>query len=216
MSSKSQEDLRAESQDSTDPGRTQESRLDAGENDPKIREMAKVNKKVAKLEEKLEQATEESKNNYDKFLRASAELDNYRKRTSREMEEMRKYATQSLLKDLLLVADSLDLAIKSAAESKNIDSCLVDGIDLTRKELMKAFDRYNVTSIEALGNPFDPNYHEAVMREESDIHPENTVTNELQKGYLIHERLLRPSMVVVSMPKANTAETDDESPKSEE
>lgn len=216
MSSKSQEDLRAESQDSTDPGRTQESRLDAGENDPKIREMAKVNKKVAKLEEKLEQATEESKNNYDKFLRASAELDNYRKRTSREMEEMRKYATQSLLKDLLLVADSLDLAIKSAAESKNIDSCLVDGIDLTRKELMKAFDRYNVKSIEALGNPFDPNYHEAVMREESDIHPENTVTNELQKGYLIHERLLRPSMVVVSMPKANTAETDDESPKSEE
>jgi molecular chaperone GrpE len=190
--------------------------LDAGENDPKTREMAKVNKKVAKLEEKLEQATEESKNNYDKFLRASAELDNYRKRTSREMEEMRKYATQSLLKDLLLVADSLDLAIKSAAESKNIDSCLVDGIDLTRKELMKAFDRYNVTSIEALGNPFDPNYHEAVMREESDIHPENTVTNELQKGYLIHERLLRPSMVVVSMPKANTAETDDESPKSEE
>jgi len=216
MSSKSQEDLRAEAQDSTDPGRKQENRMDAGDNDPKTSEMAKVNEKVAELEEKLEQATEESKTNYDKFLRASAELDNYRKRTSREMEELRKYATQSLLKDLLLVADSLDLAIKSAAESKNIDSCLVDGIDLTRKELMKAFDRYNVTSIEALGNPFDPNYHEAVMREESDIHPENTVTNELQKGYLIHERLLRPSMVVVSMPKANPAEADDESPKSEE
>lgn len=212
MSSKSQEDLRAESNDSTDPKKEPQSRT----NGEKQADETRADEKVAELEEKLEQAAEEAKSNYDKFLRASAELDNYRKRTSREMEELRKYATQSLLKDLLLVADNLDLAIKSAAESENVDSCLVDGIDLTRKELLKAFDKYNVTPIEALGNPFDPNYHEAVMREESDNHPENTVTNELQKGYLIHERLLRPSMVVVSMPRANPAETDDESPKQED
>ena len=212
MSSKSREDLRAESNDSTDSNKEPKSPTDVNEQEDENRADAKV----VELEEKLEQAEEEAQSNYDKFLRASAELDNYRKRTSREMEELRKYATQSLLKDLLPVADNLDLAIKSAAESENVDSSLVDGIDLTRKELLKAFDKYNVKPIEALGNPFDPNYHEAVMREESNNHPENTVTNELQKGYLIHDRLLRPSMVVVSMPRANPAETDDESPKQED
>lgn len=212
MSSKSREDLRAESNDSTDPNKESKSRTD----DKNQEDETRADAKVVELEEKLEQAEEEAKSSYDKFLRASAELDNYRKRTSREMEDLKKYATQSLLKDLLLVADNLDLAIKSAAESENVDSSLLDGIDLTRKELLKAFDKYKVKPIEALGNPFDPNYHEAVMREESDNHPENTVTNELQKGYLIHDRLLRPSMVVVSMPRANPAETDDESPKQED
>ena len=73
--------------------------------------------------------------------------------------------------------------------------------NLTRKEILKVFENFHVKPIEALGKPFDPNFHEAVMREESNEHPENTVVNELQKGYLMHDRLLRPSMVVVAMPK---------------
>jgi molecular chaperone GrpE len=112
------------------------------------------------------------------------------------------------------VADNLDLAIKSSTETNHTESRLLDGVDLTRKELLKVFDKYNVKPIEALGSPFDPNYHEAVMREESDEHAENTVINELQKGYMIHDRLLRPSMVVVSAPKANPAD-DGASPKQE-
>lgn len=170
---------------------------------------------VEDLKTELERVTEESKENYDRFLRASAELENYRKRTAREMEDLRKYAIQALLKDLLPVADNLDLAIKSTAETNHSERSLLDGIGLTRKELLKVFDRYHVKPIEALGSAFDPNYHEAVMREESEEHDENTVITELQKGYLIHDRLLRPSMVVVAAPKANSTDADDESPQQE-
>jgi molecular chaperone GrpE len=170
---------------------------------------------VEQLKSELERVSQEAEENYDRFLRASAELENYRKRSAREMDDLRKYATQALLKDLLPVADNLDLAIKSAAETNHNEKSLLDGIDLTRKELLKVFDRYHVKPIEALGSAFDPNYHEAVMREESKEHPENTVVTELQKGYLIHDRLLRPSMVVVSAPKANSTDADDESPQPE-
>ena len=170
---------------------------------------------VENLKSELERVSEESKENYDRFLRASAELENYRKRSDRQMNDLRKYATQALLKDLLPVADNLDLAIKSTTETNHSETSLLDGIGLTRKELLKVFDRYKVKPIEALGNAFDPNYHEAVMREETNEHAENTVITELQKGYLIHDRLLRPSMVVVSAPKANSTAADDESPQQE-
>jgi molecular chaperone GrpE len=157
---------------------------------------------VADLKSKLETKTGEAEENYDRLLRVSAEFENYKKRTAREMADFKKYANQSLLRELLPVIDNLDLAIKAAAEaSDNTDACLLDGVELTRKEILKVFENFNVEPIDALGKPFDPNFHEAVMREESDEHPENTVVNELQKGYLMHDRLLRPSMVVVAMPK---------------
>ena len=119
-----------------------------------------------------------------------------------KMVDFQKYANQSLLRELLPIIDNLELAIKAAAEAADsTDTCLLDGVELTRKEILKVFENFHVEPIEALGKPFDPNFHEAVMREESDEHPENTVVNELQKGYLMHDRLLRPSMVVVAMPK---------------
>jgi molecular chaperone GrpE len=105
----------------------------------------------------------------------------------------------------LPIIDNLELALKSSEESgRNVDSKLREGVDLTRKEILKIFEKYNVKQIEALGEPFDPNYHEAVMREESDRYGENTVISELQKGYLMHDRLIRPTMVVVATPKNNS------------
>jgi molecular chaperone GrpE len=157
---------------------------------------------IKDLKSKLEIKTGEAEESYDRLLRVSAEFENYKKRTAREMADFKKYANQSLLRELLPVIDNLDLAIKAAAEaSDNTDACLLDGVELTRKEILKVFENFHVEPIDALGKPFDPNFHEAVMREESDEHPENTVVNELQKGYLMHDRLLRPSMVVVAMPK---------------
>jgi molecular chaperone GrpE len=159
-------------------------------------------KEIKDLKSKLEIKTGEAEESYDRLLRVSAEFENYKKRTAREMADFKKYANQSLLRELLPVIDNLDLAIKAAAEaSDNTDACLLDGVELTRKEILKVFENFHVEPIDALGKPFDPNFHEAVMREESDEHPENTVVNELQKGYLMHDRLLRPSMVVVAMPK---------------
>jgi molecular chaperone GrpE len=161
---------------------------------------------VNDLRSKLEIKTGEAEENYDRLLRVSAEFENYKKRTAREMAEFQKYANQALLKELLPIIDNLELAIKAAAEAADsTDACLLDGVELTRKEILKVFENFHVEPIDALGKPFDPNFHEAVMREESEEHPENTVVNELQKGYLMHDRLLRPSMVVVAMPKNKEA-----------
>ena len=159
---------------------------------------------VKSLEAKLETVTKESQENYDRLLRVSAEFENYKKRSVRELSDVQKYANQSLVRDLLPIIDNLELALKSATESNsNTDGCLLDGVELTRKEILKVFEKNNIEQIEAIGKPFDPNFHEAVMREESDEYAENTVINELQKGYLMHDRLIRPSMVVVAMPKSN-------------
>lgn len=157
---------------------------------------------ITALEERLAAKTKEAEENYDRLLRMSAEFENYKKRTARETAEFQKYANQSLIRELLPIVDNLELAIKSAADSPDTtETSLLDGVELTRREILKVFENFKVEPIEALGKPFDPNFHEAVMREESAEHPENTVVNELQKGYLMHQRLIRPAMVVVAMPK---------------
>jgi len=159
------------------------------------------------LEEKIKTTEEEAKETYDRFLRVSAEFENYKKRSAREMEDFRKFANQSLLKEMLSVVDNLELAINSANANPKSDSSLKEGLDLTHKEIMRVFDRFNVKPIESKGKSFDPTYHEAVMQEETEEYPENTVINEMQKGYLIHDRLLRPAMVVVAKPKTNSSDS---------
>jgi molecular chaperone GrpE len=173
----------------------------AAENDSKKDKKITAADPMNELEEKFKKSEEDARQSYDRYLRVSADFENYKKRTVREMDDFRKFANQSLVKELLPIVDNLELAIKSAKENKNVDNCLLDGVDLTLKEILKIFEKYNIKPIEALGKTFDPRYHEAVMREETDKHPENVITNEMQKGYLIHDRLLRPSMVVVAAPK---------------
>ncbi|MBT8363988.1 MAG: nucleotide exchange factor GrpE [Deltaproteobacteria bacterium] len=153
------------------------------------------------LAEKLKSKEQEAQENYDRLLRVSAEFENYKKRASREMDDFRKYSNQSLIKEMLSVVDNLELAMNSANGHKMIDKGLLDGLEMTHKEILKVFEKFKVKPISAIGQPFDPTFHEAVMQEETDEFPENTVINELQKGYLIHDRLLRPSMVVVAKSK---------------
>ncbi len=151
------------------------------------------------LKDELENMKQEAARNYDRLLRVSAEFDNYKKRMQREMEGMRKFANESLLKDLLTVVDNLERAIAASGSVRSEhDSCVVEGIELTLNDIMKLLKKYDVTPIESVGKPFDPAYHEAVMQEPSDQYPPNTVIKEFQKGYMIHDRLLRPAMVVVS------------------
>lgn len=162
---------------------------------------------VKELQEKLAAKDEEARENYDKFLRVSADFDNYKKRSARELEDFRKFANQSLLKEMLSVVDNLELAIHSADENNAGESSLREGLDLTHREIMRVFEKFHVTPIESEGKAFDPTYHEAVMQEETDEFPENTVITEMQKGYLIHDRLLRPAMVVVAKPKTKPSDT---------
>lgn len=156
------------------------------------------------MEAKLKAAQEESKETYDRFLRVSAEFENYKKRSSREMDEFRKFANESLIKEMLSVVDNLERAINSSNDAKQANSGLVEGVDITLKEILKIFEKFNVKPVESLKKRFDPNFHQAVMTEETDDYTEHTVINELQKGYMMHDRLLRPAMVVVSMPKVKS------------
>ena len=168
---------------------------------------------IKELEAKLEAKEKETVETYDRLLRATAEFDNYKKRSSREMAEFRKFANQSLIKEMLSVVDNLELAMNSSNGNKAIDKDLLQGLEMTHKEILKVFEKFNVKPIDAKGQPFDPTFHEAVMQEETNDSPKNTVVNELQRGYMIHDRLLRPSMVVVAKPKENN---DDEKPHKRE
>jgi len=164
-------------------------------------------------EEKLEQAQSEAAAAHDRFLRASAELENYKKRTQKEMTEFKRFANASLVKEILGVVDNLERAVESSSGT-NDEEQLAQGLDLTLKELLKIFKAFHVTPVESLGEKFDPRYHQAMMQEETSEHPENVVIRELQKGYLIHDRLLRPAMVVVS--KAASANQKDPQPDESE
>ncbi len=156
---------------------------------------------AATLEEKLLAAEQQVQESHERFLRAAAELDNFRKRKEREISDLRKYANQALLRELLGVVDNLERALVSARESGHPEA-LMEGVEMTLRELLKIFNQFGVTPIEALEQPFDPNHHEAVMQQPSDAFPANTVIQELQKGYLLRDRLLRPAMVVVSTESA--------------
>ncbi len=133
----------------------------------------------------------------DRVLRMSAEMENTRKRLERERTESVNFANECIIRDLLPIIDNLERALEHAGKDVTADS-LTEGVAITLKSFRDTLARFGCTSFEANGIAFDPNYHEAVMQEESGDHPENTVLRELQKGYLLHNRLLRPAMVVVS------------------
>jgi molecular chaperone GrpE len=156
------------------------------------------------LDEKLREAESKAEDYYDRLLRASAEFDNYKKRTTREMRDVVRYANEKLFKELLFVVDNLERAIDAVEQDNPDDDPLLQGVRLTLAEVEKILERNNVTPIEALGQAFDPNFHQAMMQEETEEQPANTVIKEMQKGYVLHDRLLRPAMVVVS--KAATKE----------
>ncbi|MGM0453453.1 MAG: nucleotide exchange factor GrpE [Thermodesulfobacteriota bacterium] len=154
------------------------------------------------VKEELDTVKQEAAETYDRLLRMTADFENYKKRSQRDREDQKKFANESLIKDLLPVIDNLERALVAAKEQQSSDAGhggnMVEGVEMTLNEIVKILKDYNVTAVEAQGKPFDPTYHEAVMQEESDQYPENTVINELQKGYMLHDRLIRPAMVVVS------------------
>jgi molecular chaperone GrpE len=149
-------------------------------------------------EDPLAAAKEEAADYYDRLLRLSAEFENYKKRSSRELADFRKFANEQIIKDLLGVIDNLERALASAADQEGNASSIAEGVELTLKEVLKILEKNGVTPITAEGETFDPTYHQAVMQQEAPDQPPNTVIQELQKGYLLHNRLLRPSMVAVS------------------
>ncbi|MDR1961500.1 MAG: nucleotide exchange factor GrpE [Gracilibacteraceae bacterium] len=133
---------------------------------------------------------------YAALQRLKAEFDNFRKRTQKEKEELVKYGTERLILKLLPVADNLGRALEASAQTQDFSS-LCQGLDMICKQLGKVLEDEGVTPIEAVGLPFDPNLHEALLREESEA-AENTILAELEKGYYLKGKVVRPSRVKVS------------------
>lgn len=160
-------------------------------------------------EAEFEEARNQAKENYDRFLRVSAEFENYKKRSARETELFKKFANESLIKEMLPVVDNLERAIDSSTNNGDMNGQgILEGVKMTLEEILKIIEKFGVMPIEALGKTFDPSFHEAVMQQESEEAPDNTVLTEFQKGYMLHDRLLRPAMVVVSKAKASSENED--------
>jgi molecular chaperone GrpE len=134
--------------------------------------------------------------NWNSYLRSVAELENYRKRMDRELENARKYAVERFAQELVSVVDSLEAGI--SAGTANSGTALIEGTTATLKQLQRAFDKAGIKLIDPQDQPFDPEWHEAMVAQESRDKPANTVLSVIQKGYSLNGRLLRPARVIVS------------------
>lgn len=136
----------------------------------------------------------------DRVLRAQAELDNYRKRVRREMDEHQRYAEIELLRDLLPVVDDIDRAIE-AAEKTDEAASLLKGIRIVRTHLQEVLQQHGCRQVEAEGVPFDPAVHHAILQQPSEEHPSGHVMHVAKQGYLLHDRVVRPAQVIVAQGK---------------
>lgn len=149
------------------------------------------------LIEKISEVQASADANMDNYLRSQAEMENMKKRFQKDKQELVKYGNESLTKQLLPVADNLEMALDHSKDENSIEA-LRQGVDLTLKGLMNVLEKSGVERVEAVGAPFDPNFHEAVSEQEDDRAEPGAVLKELQKGYLLNQRLIRPAMVVVN------------------
>jgi molecular chaperone GrpE len=150
------------------------------------------------LADQLQVALAERDQFKENWARVMADLDNFRKRIYREMDDERKYQSVPALKSLLPIFDGLDRAVVAASRSKNFDD-LLNGVQLTIKQLETALGNLGVKPIPAQGQPFNPNFHEAISQVPSADHPPMTVVSDIERGYAIHDRVVRPSKVIVSV-----------------
>jgi molecular chaperone GrpE len=160
--------------------------------DPESAERADLLAEYRKMEDQLRQAEE-------RLLRVAADAENFKKRLQREKEEQTRYANEAFMRELLPVIDNLERALQHSAPTPNQEG-LLEGLNMTLKGFIDTLARFGCTPLAAIGKTFDPKFHEAVSQDESSEVEPNTVVTELQKGYILKERLLRPAMVIVSKP----------------
>lgn len=154
----------------------------------------------------LEDARAKADEHWNQVLRANAELENMRRRARQDVENAHKFALERFALELLPVKDSLEMGLAVANDDSEAAKHLREGTELTLKMLGAAMEKFGITEVDALGQPFNPELHQAVAMQENADHPANTVISMMQKGYLLNERLIRPAMVVVS--KADTERPD--------
>ena len=159
---------------------------------------AEQDSRIAELEKALADSGAELGKARDEFLRAKAEAENVRRRATEDVAKAHRYGAESFASALLAVKDSLDAAL--TVENTSIES-FKEGVELTERQLAAVFEKFSIQEISPHGEKFDPHRHQAISQVEADAEP-NTVVNVLQKGYLLHDRVLRPALVVVSKPRS--------------
>jgi molecular chaperone GrpE len=152
----------------------------------------------------LTQARAEAQEAHDKLLRLAADFENQKKRLQREKENSIKYAEENLLREILPSLDNLERAMNQDRNSEDFGQHLLAGVELTIKGLLSSLEKVGLKPLESLGEPFDPNFHEALAMEASKVVPEQRVLQEFERGYMLKDRLLRAAKVVVS--KGDVAE----------
>lgn len=162
------------------------------------KEAEAIKEELAKLQEQLKQAEDKAGQHWDELLRAKADLENTRKRLQRDVENAHKYAVEKFVQDLLPVIDSLEMGINAANEVDADIHKVKEGNELTLKMFNDCANKFGVEAIDPKGEPFNPEFHQAMTMQESSEHEPNTVLAVMQKGYLLNGRLVRPAMVVVA------------------
>ncbi|HUI08418.1 MAG TPA: nucleotide exchange factor GrpE [Verrucomicrobiae bacterium] len=159
--------------------------------------------------DQLKTAAAKADENWDKFLRAAAELDNYRKRVAREKEDLARFTSERVVAALLPVLDNLERALAAVQEHETSSDAILDGLQQIQSQFRRTLEEFGLKEVAAhAGHPFDPNIHEAVGHVESAEHPEGHVIEQLQRGYKLADRLLRPARVVVSKGPAQKGSSD--------
>jgi len=165
---------------------------------------------IEQLAQQLTEATRRAEDNWDKFVRTQAELENLRRRSEKELQNANKYALEKFSKELLSVVDSLELGLQAAVGEAPDVMRLREGMELTLKQLNSALEKFSVRAVDPLGEKFNPDLHQAMaMQPSADVEP-NTVVRVFQKGYLLHDRLLRPALVVIAQAAAESTHIDEQ------
>jgi len=164
---------------------------------------------VAQLQQELESTREETRKNWDLYLRERADMENLRKRHQRDKEEAIRFANDRLLKEMIPVLDNLERAVDHAEQSSDDRQGLLEGVNMTINQFRKVLEDFGIKPIEAVGKEFDPNMHQAMGQVESADQPPNTVVSEFQRGYLLNDRLLRPSLVMIAKTPSEGAPKQD-------
>jgi molecular chaperone GrpE len=151
-------------------------------------------------------AQEELQIYQDKYMRLAAEFENYKRRAQRDQSEAIRYANESLLKKLLSTLDNLERAIQCGKDA-GATGALLEGVELTQKQFLETVEKLGVRQVSSTGSLFDPNMHQAVAQVKSETAEPNTVVEEFQKGYFLHDRILRPAMVTVAKKESDQTET---------
>ncbi len=159
---------------------------------------AAVTDEASETAEALEAARAEAEAQRELALRAAAELENVRRRAERDVENAHRYGVERFARELLAVKDSMEMGLQSAAEGGEGAAGVAEGFAATLKLLTQCFEKHGIAEVDPVGQPFDPELHEAMAMQPSDEAAANTVLMVVQKGYRLHERLLRPARVIVS------------------